>query len=193
MDELKKWKDSPIWDRGETSWQYGYPLTLDQDFTEAGKRLAAGIPVDEVYRLGRFYAAKSPESHIGPFKWAVDFLVPDDTEVLAAENGIIVDVVDNFVTWGDDPKFRDSLNYITIRHRNGEFSQYCHLAQYSVKERGLKVGDWVSRGRVIGRVGKTGWTDRDHLHFVVLKFEKIEGTPWEYYSLKIRFSEYVEI
>jgi len=187
MDDLRRLKDSPMWNQGKTDGVYRFPLPTDRDFLESGAKLAIGVPEDELYHIGPYYAAKSPESHISPFKWAVDFLVPDGTDILAADEGQIVEAIDNFNEWGDAEEFRDKLNYLTILHRNGEYSQYCHLKQNSFHETGLNVGDWVRKGQLVARVGKTGWTDRDHLHFVVLRFDKLPENPWPYYSLEIRF------
>jgi len=187
MDDLRRLKDDPMWNQGNTKGIYRFPLPTDRDFLESGAKLAIGAPENEIYRIGPYYAAQSPESHISPFKWAVDFLVPDGTEILAAADGRIIEVVDNFSEWGETEEFRDKLNYLTILHSNGEYSQYCHLEKDSFSNTGLKVGDWVNKGQLIAKVGKTGWTDRDHLHFVVLRFTQLPGNPWPFYSLKIQF------
>jgi murein DD-endopeptidase MepM/ murein hydrolase activator NlpD len=187
MDELRGLADNPMWDQGETEKAYRFPLPTDKDFSADASNLAKGIPEDQLYRVGQFVAAKSPNSHIGPLKWAIDFLVPDDTEILAAESGQIVEVVDSFTEWGPTEQFREKLNYLTIRHDNGEHSQYCHLAPNSFRETGLMVGDRIEKGQVIARVGKTGWTDRDHLHFIVFRVGKLAGSPYGFYSLRVRF------
>ena len=188
MEDLIRLKDDPIWNQGYTNGVYRFPLPTDRDFLESGAKLAIGNPEDETYRIGSYFAARSPESHISPFKWAIDFLVPDGTEILAAQDGKIIEVVDSFDEWGGED-FRDKLNYLTILHNNSEYSQYCHLEKNSFKKTGLKVGDYVKKGQQIATVGKTGWTDRDHLHFVVLKFAQLTGNPWPYYSLEIQFEK----
>ncbi|HSF38642.1 MAG TPA: M23 family metallopeptidase, partial [Thermoanaerobaculia bacterium] len=53
-------------------------------------------------------------------------------------------------------------NYVILRHAGGEFSQYAHLKQGSVK---VKAGDKVTRGQVIGQLGHTGNSTEPHLHF----------------------------
>jgi murein DD-endopeptidase MepM/ murein hydrolase activator NlpD len=53
-------------------------------------------------------------------------------------------------------------NYVVLRHAGGEYSQYVHMKQGSVR---VKVGDTVTRGQVIGQVGQTGNTTEPHLHF----------------------------
>ncbi len=63
-------------------------------------------------------------------------------------------------------------NFIRILHPGGGESRYAHLAQIDVA-----AGDWVSRGRVIGRIGKTGNANSSsiapHLHFEIRR----EDTP----------------
>jgi len=53
-------------------------------------------------------------------------------------------------------------NYVVLRHAGGEYSQYAHMKQGSVR---VKVGDTITRGQVIGQVGQTGNTTEPHLHF----------------------------
>ncbi len=140
MDDLKKWCDSSLWDDEPTGGTYAYPLVVEAGLAAAeGLRLAVGVPEGEIYRRGPFVCAKSPESHIGPFKHAIDFLVPDGTPVYAARGGVVIEVQESFGEWGDGPEFRDKLNYMTIRHLNGECSQYCHLARGSVSEARIEV------------------------------------------------------
>ena len=188
MDDLRIAKDDPTWNRGESANVYSLPVAISVDSLSVEK-LTVGIPKNQIKKVGMLLTAQSPDSHIGPYKWAIDFLVPDDTLVLAAKEGQIVEAIDDFNTWGITADFRDKLNYITIQHDKGEYSRYCHLAQYSFRNTKLKVGDKISKGEVIARVGKTGWTDRDHLHFIVFKIEQSSKNPFGFYSLKIRFEK----
>ena len=55
-------------------------------------------------------------------------------------------------------------NYVILRHAGGEFSQYVHLKQGSVR---VKAGDTVRRGQVIGQLGQSGNSTEPHLHFQV--------------------------
>ncbi len=193
MDDLEKWADSPLWDDGETKGKYVYPLSIFfDDARKKGEQLAAGIPVDETYRRGPFVCAKSPASHLGPFKHAVDFLVPDGTGVLAAADGTIVEVEEWSNSWGPTSEYRDHLNYLTIKHDNGEFSQYCHLARQSVARASLTIGSRVKQGQHVAEVAKTGWTDRDHLHFVVFRSAQNES-PFTFKSLRVRFVDILSL
>lgn len=53
-------------------------------------------------------------------------------------------------------------NYVKIDHGNGLFSLYAHMKYGSVP---VKVGDYVTKGDVIGQMGATGFATGAHLHF----------------------------
>jgi len=55
-------------------------------------------------------------------------------------------------------------NGVVIDHGDGWETQYCHLAQGSLK---VKVGDMVQAGTPIARVGLSGDTEFPHLHITV--------------------------
>jgi murein DD-endopeptidase MepM/ murein hydrolase activator NlpD len=55
-------------------------------------------------------------------------------------------------------------------HSNGEYSRYDHLAYRSST---VKVGQHVSEGQEIAKVGMTGYTYLPHLHFQVFIFTGI--------------------
>jgi murein DD-endopeptidase MepM/ murein hydrolase activator NlpD len=123
-----------------------------------------------------------------PFLNVVDFLIPDGTPVLAAQEGKIVELVEHNTEWGDGDKYRDTLNFMTLVHQSGELTQYCHLAKGAVSALGLQVGSGVKQGQRIATVGKTGWTDRDHLHFLAFRYDKRNpDNPFGFKSLVPRF------
>jgi murein DD-endopeptidase MepM/ murein hydrolase activator NlpD len=173
ISELDAIENDTKWSGEASKNCYAYPLQIDSSIAkQEGLRLAIGISSNETYHLESFVCARSPQSHIGPFKYAIDFLVPDGTPVIAAYDGEVTEIQEHSDSWGETSEYRDRLNYITIQHENGEFSQYCHLAKDSVSKSGIHLGSRVTRGQQIALVGKTGWTDRDHLHFIVFKLEK---------------------
>ena len=61
-------------------------------------------------------------------------------------------------------------NTVKIRHNSVYTTAYLHLSKYAA---GLKVGDRVHQGQVIGYVGMTGTATGPHLDFRVWK----NGTP----------------
>ena len=187
MDDINIWADNPMWDNEVSSGIYLRPLQLSAKVAyEQGKKLTENIPENELYWLSHYLCAESPSSHRAAFKNAIDFLVLDGTEVLASASGIVTEIQESSDKWGDDIKYRDYLNYVTIQHANGEFSQYCHLLQWSVRESGILIGSQVEQGQVIAKVGKTGLTDRDHLHFIVFRGFRNES-PFQFKSLVPQF------
>ena len=56
-------------------------------------------------------------------------------------------------------------------HTNEEYSRYDHLASQSSK---VKVGQAISEGQEIAKVGMTGYTFHPHLHFQVFIFTRTD-------------------
>ena len=79
----------------------------------------------------------------------LDFGLPEGTEVLACDEGVITQV-------GDNGDFGIS---ITIKHSWGT-SIYCHLQSF-----GVLVNDHVTKAQVIGLSDHTGYAIGPHLHF----------------------------
>lgn len=57
---------------------------------------------------------------------------------------------------------------VELRHGEGLVTLYAHLASY-----GVRPGEWVGRGELLGRAGCTGSCTGQHLHFEV----RIQGRP----------------
>lgn len=128
-------------------------------------------------------------AHINHAKHAIDFPVPVGTKILAAKSGVIIDIKVNSKKGGFKPKYADLkyLNYLTIKHFNGEFSQYAHL---KYKGSLVKLGEKVKEKQIIALSGNTGYTSEPHLHFHVLKLNKTK-IGWE--TLKIKFRNKIKI
>lgn len=109
----------------------------------------------ENYRISSEFASRiSPitgkkENHNG-----IDFAAPGGTNIYAAAGGTVIDSRYSS-SWG---------NVIKIDHGGGIITLYAHCSY-----RGVQVGQTVSRGQVIARVGTTGWSTGNHLHFTVYK------------------------
>ena len=187
---VRRSADNPMWDiRAEARFDYRFPLPIDHDMTGIGRTIGNITPVDTtMYQLGPFIVSKSPESHIGPFKWAIDFLVLDGTPILAARDGWIRDISLKWQKWGPTSDSANYLNYITISHGD-EYSQYCHVAFPTLNcPQLVRVGDEVKAGQPISYVEKNGWTDRDHLHFMVFEDNTIcNWNEFGFRSLKVTF------
>jgi murein DD-endopeptidase MepM/ murein hydrolase activator NlpD len=106
----------------------------------------------------------SSPAHVGKLRNSVDFIAPRGTSVLAAADGIVDFINDDFNFGGPDASYWFYTNFITIRHSNGEFSRYDHLEYKSSK---VGLNQRVYAGDEISKVGMTGFTFIPHLHFQV--------------------------
>ncbi len=94
------------------------------------------------------------------FHKGVDLAAPTNTPIIAAGDGIITQL-------GRKGSYG---KYIKIKHAGGYQTAYAHMNGY----RGdLKVGSRVKRGETIGYVGSTGRSTGPHLHFEVIKNNKV--------------------
>ncbi len=107
--------------------------------------------------------------HVGYLQHAVDYIVPVGTLVMAAADGVVVDLKDDSFIGGPDLSFDILGNFIEIRHADNEYSIYEHLQAFSSR---VNVGDKVLRGIVIGASGATGALAHlgPHLHFNVHRY-----------------------
>jgi len=121
------------------------------------------VPKEALQRIDK----TSSPAHMGKLKHAVDFVVPQNTPVLAAANGIVMYVNDDFHVGGPSIEYWHYSNFIVIQHANSEYSRYDHLAHKSSK---VQPGQYIKSGDVIAHVGMTGFTYLPHLHFQVFIF-----------------------
>lgn len=115
-------------------------------------RPVKNAPVTSKFNPKRFHPIlKRIKPHTG-----TDFGAPTGTPILAVKDGTL-----SFIGAAGP-----NGNYVAIRHRGGYESGYSHLSRF---EAGLKAGDTVRKGQVIGYVGTTGRSTGPHLHFSVKK------------------------
>lgn len=118
------------------------------------------VPKNELERIDR----TSSPAHVGRLRNAIDFIVAENTPVLAAADGVVTFVKDDSNIGGPSIEYWHNSNFIVIQHPNGEYSRYDHLAHRSTV---VRTGQHIKRGQVIARVGMTGFTYLPHLHFQV--------------------------
>ncbi|WP_246789901.1 M23 family metallopeptidase [Bradyrhizobium sp. CCBAU 51765] len=91
-------------------------------------------------------------------------------DVLAAAKGRVVRTRENLPDGAFQKAARDAVrdvecgNGVLVEHEDHWETQYCHLATGSLR---VKLGDSVTRGQPLGRVGLSGLTEYPHLHFTV--------------------------
>ena len=145
----------------------------------AKNRYQLPIPLDRLISID----TDSSPAHWGKLENAVDLIAPEDTTILAAAEGVVMYVKDDSDIGGPSVAFWDYSNFISIKHQREEYTRYDHLAFGSSK---VKVGEIVTAGQEIAKVGMTGYTYLPHLHFQVFIFTG--PNLWEdYQTLKVDF------
>ncbi|CAB9515764.1 DD-endopeptidase MepM [Seminavis robusta] len=100
-------------------------------------------------------------SHSGDY--AIDFVMDEGTNVLAARDGTVTSVVDS--NTGSCPISQDCRgNFVKITHTDGSYALYLHLKQGGAC---VTSGQVVQKGDVIGLSGNVGLSTGPHLHFEV--------------------------
>lgn len=109
---------------------------------------------------GFSYARKHPVTRRVQPHTGVDYAAPKGTPVMSIGDGVVTSV-----------KYEGAGgNTVRIRHNSVYSTAYLHLSKYA---KGLKPGQRVRQGEVIGYVGSTGRSTGPHLDFRVWK----NGTP----------------
>lgn len=119
------------------------------------------------YRLDQGYNGSF--SHQNENRYALDFYMPEGTEIFSAREGVVVDLKKDSNVGGAEERFRDQSNYISILHEDGTFGDYVHLRQNGVT---VSIGQRVVKGQLIGYSGSTGYASGPHLHFQVSKVDE---------------------
>lgn len=109
---------------------------------------------------GFSYARRHPVTRKVQPHTGVDYAAPKGTPVMTIGDGVVTSV-----------KYEGAGgNTVRIRHNSVYSTAYLHLSKYA---KGLKAGQRVRQGDVIGYVGSTGRSTGPHLDFRVWK----NGTP----------------
>lgn len=115
----------------------------------------------QVKTIGGFRTKARP-THDG-----VDMMAKRNTRIHAAAAGEVIVAECNTSGKNCDVdgswKVRGCGWYVDIEHADGLITRYCHM----IKRPYVKVGDKVTVGQVIGRVGTSGNSSGPHLHFEV--------------------------
>ena len=136
----------------------GHPAAQVRDVEYAWPLGTAALRIEQAWG-GRFSHADDENRH------AVDFATPVGTPVLAARDGVVMQVEAGFAEGGlDRPEDMARANVVRILHDDGSMAVYAHLAPGGTD---VRPGERIRRGQRIGRSGNTGYSGGPHLHFVV--------------------------
>jgi len=120
------------------------------------KRMFLRCPLPFVRVTSRYGMRRHPVLGYSRRHNGTDFAAPYGTSVRATAAGVVT------------ARGRDNGrgNYVSVRHGNGFASHYYHLQRFAA---GLRAGQRVEQGQVIGSVGSTGLSTGPHLHYGLLQ------------------------
>ena len=125
------------------------------------KLLPSAAPVKEGFYSSNFGWRLDPFTGKNAMHEGVDYMVPMGTPISAAAGGIVV-YADAHPQYG---------NMVEIDHGNDIITRYAHASKLLVV-----VGQVVKRGQEVAKVGSTGRSTGNHLHFEV-RFKGMAQNP----------------
>jgi len=142
-------------------------------YTEEGKSLRKAFlraPLNYKYISSYFSINRlHPILRIWRPHLAIDYAAPTGTPISTIGDGTVI-----YVGW-DNTGYG---NYVKIQHPNNYISAYGHLSRFA---KGLKKGEKVKQGEIIGYVGSTGLSTGPHLDFSISK----NGERVDFLKLKL--------
>ncbi len=114
----------------------------------------SGRPITKGWLSSYYGVRKDPFNGKPAMHKGVDFAGKEDTGIIATASGV--------VSWADQRYGYGNL--IEIDHGNGFKTRFGHN-----KEILVKVGDVVTKGDVIARMGSTGRSTGPHVHYEILR------------------------
>ena len=114
----------------------------------------SGRPIKKGWLSSYFGTRKDPFNGRPAMHKGIDFAGKEDADIITTASGV--------VTWAD--KRYGYGNLIEINHGKGIKTRYGHNKKILVK-----VGDVVSKGQVIAKMGSTGRSTGPHVHYEILR------------------------
>lgn len=140
---------------------YWWPIGSAETEEQNGFLLAKGDP--QIITISNNYSDENKGIDISS-----EGADPNTINIIAVKPGVVTYPTDDSQT-----KFEDSGtasdgdgygNYVKIRHSDGSYTLYAHLAKDSIT---VKADDVVEQGQVIGKMGRSGDTSETKLHFEI--------------------------
>ncbi|MDY0046709.1 MAG: peptidoglycan DD-metalloendopeptidase family protein [Thauera propionica] len=136
---------------------YRGPSGKEQYYSDDGRSLRQGF-LRSPLEFSRVSSSFGRRLHPIQKSWrehkGTDFAAPTGTPVKATSDGVVELAATQ----------RGYGNIVILKHRGNISTAYAHLNGFA---KGLRKGQPVSQGDIIGYVGSTGWSTGPHLHYEV--------------------------
>ena len=109
-------------------------------------------PLPGFHRISSPFGYRICPYHGRELHGGIDLPAPGGSPILAAKSGTVI-ISKYGVSFG---------NYVVLAHSDGSRTLYAHMSS-----RAVAIGDTVEQGTLIGRVGSTGNSTGNHLHFEI--------------------------
>jgi murein DD-endopeptidase MepM/ murein hydrolase activator NlpD len=164
----------------KAQYRYSYQWTVGDKDAVHDNHYAYALPYapGKSYRVLQGYGSRF--SHTGLEQFAIDFDMPEGTEVHAAREGIVARVEESHTRGCWEDGCGKYANFIVVLHDDGTTGEYYHLEKNGSV---VTVGERVTKGQLIGYSGNTGHTTMPHLHFAVYRASEWGNTQ----SIPVQF------
>lgn len=166
-----------------SSWSYNYVFNWTIGIVNAGHddSYIYNLPYESGTTHKVVQGYNGSFSHYGDSAYAIDFVMPEGTKIIASRDGVVVGVRDTYTEGGITEEYKNRQNYIMIKHSDGTIASYEHIYPNSAK---VKVGQQVHVGDFIALSGNVGYSTTPHLHFFV--FKAVDGYERKSFEVKFR-------
>lgn len=152
-----------------TSNMYWWPIGSSETREVNGKLYADGNPVESIItsEFGSAEDFRNGKAH-GALDITVSGASPNTINIIASKSGEVVYPTNSSQIGYEDNGYYGNKdgggfgNYVKIKHADGTYTIYAHLAQNSIT---VMSGNVVEQGQVIGKMGHSGSSTGLHLHF----------------------------
>ena len=132
---------------------------LNSDVLEKAMGELFIYPIKTGWRISSYFGhRKDPFSGVDSNHTGVDFACPKGTPIHVSKTGTV-----SYTGFS-----RIYGNYVIVKHSDGYQTLYAHMSKILATK-----GTKVTQGTTIGRVGSTGYSTGNHLHFTVYKDGKL--------------------